>query len=141
MENSRFFTLLESKLGDVRPLLSEQITYTPVRSGPLSCGNGFCVSSTHNCVNNRCSVSTSNRPTGGVGGGGMVPSNIDKYRCNGGVRCASGYCAPGQACSNDYCWGRNIRPSDLPACPTQTSGSTSQNVPYSGNTNISYSGY
>jgi hypothetical protein len=119
MENNRFFKLLESKIGDVKPLISEQEnpSYSPVNNTgnnsqfsaiySVRCGGGFCMS-IDICVNCRCERNESKpNPTNKANEVPLRPG-VGKYslaKCNGGTSCGDGICSPGMSCSSGKCTG------------------------------------
>ena len=119
MKNNRFFKLLESKIGDVKPLISEQEnpSYSPVNNTgnnsqfsaiySVRCGGGFCMS-IDNCVNGKCERNeTQLNPTSKADEVPLRPG-VGKYslaKCNGGTSCGDGICSPGMSCSSGKCKG------------------------------------
>ena len=119
MSNNRFFKLLESTIGDIKPLVNEQEnpSYAPVNNNgknsqfsaiySVRCGGGFCMS-IDNCVNGRCERNESKpNPTNKANEIPLRPG-VGKYslaKCNGGTSCGDGICSPGMSCSSGKCTG------------------------------------
>lgn len=119
MENNRFFKLLESKVGDVKPIVNEQEnpSYAPVNNTgnnsqfsaiySVRCGGGFCMS-VDNCVNGRCERNEKKpNPTNKTNEIPLRPG-VGRYsvaKCNGGSSCGDGVCPPGMSCSSGKCSG------------------------------------